>query len=276
MHTARLFSAFYVAFSLAAASALADPAHPTITARAVLPRQDNQNSNNNNNNSNRNSETTPAETKKDENNTKKEEEPTGGLRGTATGPPTTGSGTNAAKATKAINPLDPAGGVQMLTPGVFDGVQYYKNNEKVTFGFNLTSMIVTPTAINVEAFCSANSAYYTLTQNASAQITKVVWDLAEELATNTVAPLVMTSYALVVYDASKPRDAAPSAGYLAPFRGAQFAIYSPSPSVAMKDFVCTGCSAATAIYNSQSVRVLLFSSIMATLGFAWFVGNGVF
>jgi hypothetical protein len=281
MHSTRLLSALYLAVSFVAVSGQAiSPA--TITPSPLLPRQDNGNSNSDarpsNNNANT-SQNTPTNNDKP-NQTQESKAPSttedqGGLRGVATAPPDSanrGSGGDKTSKPIAINPIDPAGGIQMQTPGVFDGVQYYKLGQKITFGFNMTSVMVTPTAINVEAYCSGNSKYYTITTSAPPDITKVVWDTAQ----TTDGELMMTSYAFVVYDAEKPKSAVGEAGYLAPFTGAQFAIYSPRKAQTMEEFKCPGCNSASALFNSHAFRVLLGTSFMVVFGFTWFLAGTVF
>lgn len=50
----------------------------------------------------------------------------------------------------------------------------------------------------------------------------VTWNTSDE-----ATPLPMEKYTLVVYDAEEGVTAAPKAGYLSPYQGYQFAMYSP-------------------------------------------------
>src|SRR3954471_17214597 len=61
-----------------------------------------------------------------------------------------------------VDPRLPAGGVVLKTPITTSGSLYYKIGEPITFGWNYTSLSISPTAVNVEAFCSDNSQTYTI------------------------------------------------------------------------------------------------------------------
>jgi len=74
----------------------------------------------------------------------------------------------------------------MVTPGVMDGYQIYKIGETLTFAWNYTDVVVTPTAINVVAFCQAVNQDFTITGNVSAQETKVLWDTGAYQSSATV------------------------------------------------------------------------------------------
>lgn len=77
------------------------------------------------------------------------------------------------------------------TPVTTSGSLYYKIGQPVTFGWNYTSLVVTPTAVNVEAFCSDNSQTYTIAQNLSLSKPSVVWDTAAYTPEKDQPPLAM-------------------------------------------------------------------------------------
>lgn len=89
-------------------------------------------------------------------------------------PPT--SSKPASSKTRKISPDAPPGGVQMRTPSVYDGYQIYKIGDPVTFVWNYTSLQATPTALNIEAFCTAGVRYFQIASNVSADTTQVIWD----------------------------------------------------------------------------------------------------
>lgn len=64
----------------------------------------------------------------------------------------------------------------MMTPSVMDGYQIYKIGDPVTFVWNFTSLQVTPTALNVQAYCTDGAQYFPIAMNVSAGTTEVVWD----------------------------------------------------------------------------------------------------
>ena len=114
----------------------------------------------------------------------------------------------------------------MITPAPAAGSVYYKVGEYVSFVFNMTSVSVTPSYINVLASCSANSATYTISANMSTAPTgTVVWDT--QLDVSGVAPLLTETYTLLIYDASKPITAVASAGYLDTYDQFTFGMYLP-------------------------------------------------
>lgn len=78
--------------------------------------------------------------------------------------------------TRKISPDAPPGGVQMRTPSVYDGYQIYKIGDPVTFVWNYTSLQVTPTALNIEAFSTAGMRYFQIASNVSADTTEAIWD----------------------------------------------------------------------------------------------------
>ena len=57
----------------------------------------------------------------------------------------------------SVNPVDPPGGVTMLTPAASDASStFFKIGSTVTFSWSYTSVQVRPTAVNVEAYCAIN------------------------------------------------------------------------------------------------------------------------
>jgi len=112
----------------------------------------------------------------------------------------------------------------MVTPSALASTTYYKIGDNVTFAWNYTSLSVTPSKIDVLVTCSANSATYTLTNNASfASTGSVVWDtFPDETGT---APLLTETYALLVHDAAKDVSAVASAGHLGSYNQFQFGMY---------------------------------------------------
>jgi len=132
-----------------------------------------------------------------------------------------------ATTTISINPVLPPGGVEMVTPAPIDGAQYYKIEDYVTFAWNYTSLSVTPTAVDVLASCATNNQMYTiaLNQSITGPTGAVTWDTGEYQSTATI-PLLVASYTLIIYDASKEITAIPSAGYLGTFEQLVFGMYT--------------------------------------------------
>ena len=78
----------------------------------------------------------------------------------------------------------------MITPAPISGNQYYKIGDFVTFGWNYTSLSVTPSAIDIMASCSLNNNLYTIALNQSVQTSQAVtWDTNKEA--KATVPLAM-------------------------------------------------------------------------------------
>lgn len=163
---------------------------------------------------------------------------TGKETGTKTGKKTgKETGTKTGKATKtkdddkttstSIDPRSPPGGVKMLTPSALAAASYYKIGEHVTFAWNYTSLLVTPSAVNVLASCSLNSATYTISSNMSVEETgKVVWD-TKKYQSNATVPLLTATYTLVIYDVDSEIDDIAGPGELSSQNQLRFGMYVP-------------------------------------------------
>ena len=114
----------------------------------------------------------------------------------------------------------------MLTPGRFDPVTYVKMGEYATFVWNYTNLIVSPTAIDVIAYCSRNDHSYTITGNMSMEETgSVVWDTA---AHETQNPHLLTEmYTLIVHDSEVDPSERPKPGHLGTNIRPTFGVYEP-------------------------------------------------
>jgi len=170
-----------------------------------------------------------------------------------------------------VDPLLPAGGVSMITPGIRDVAQYYKFGDNVTFVWNYTSLVVSPTAVNIIAVCSnlAQEQTCTISKNVSMKTTSIVWDTKPD-STDKQTPLVMGTYTLIIYDDStSPTDVAP-AGYLAP-GGTRFGMYSPRLATPLASYECAVCenSGVTNI-DAKLMRMLVGTGALFLVSFFWF------
>ena len=112
----------------------------------------------------------------------------------------------------------------MISPAITDPASYYKVGDQVTFAWNYTSLVVTPTAIDILVKCSANAATYTLARNTSVKETgAAVWDTAKD--SNGKDPLLTAKYTLVIHDADQEVTAVPSAGHLGSYSQFTFGMY---------------------------------------------------
>lgn len=149
---------------------------------------------------------------------------TGSAQGTAAA---TGGSSN----TTVYDARLPAGGVSMITPNIFSGAQYYRIGDYVTFGWNFTSVSAKPTAINVLATCSANSALYTISANMTYEdVMAVTWDTNLDQAQATAGNLLTNHYTLVIENANEnAATKAAAAGYFAAASTYTFGMYTPQP-----------------------------------------------
>lgn len=183
--------------------------------------------------------------------------------------------TTSRRRTTRIPANAPAGGVDMKSPSVFDGMQYYKiNGDPITWSYNFTSLVVTPTAINVEAFCSKTQQYYSIAHNYSSSETTVTWD-TDKFQSTATNQLVMETYTLFMYDAAASRTDIPKPGHLGVFNRLQFALYNPTPYVHLKEWECPTCSDASSTTLDHGVKILLGTALLTVLSFTWFI-RGMF
>jgi hypothetical protein len=116
---------------------------------------------------------------------------TGSASGTITGSGSATASSNNTKTEKSkttdIDPRLPAGGIVMLTPSALAAPSYYKIGDFVTFGWNYTSLSVTPSAIDIVASCQRNDQVYTIAMNQSLNGTQAVtWDTGAYQSSATV------------------------------------------------------------------------------------------
>lgn len=164
----------------------------------------------------------------------------------------------------------------MITPSVFDGEQYFKVGDFVTFAWNYTSLLASPTAVNILATCKANNQMYTLAVNQTIQANatqSIVWDTGNYQKTALSDPLLTEKYTLIIYDADSAITDVPRAGYLAPFAQYVFGMYTPQPYVSKEQYVCVTCSAAFGDMERRMMGMVFGMSALTVLSFTWFVGG---
>ena len=175
--------------------------------------------------------------------------------------------------TKTFDNRLPAGGVSMITPALISGAQYYKIQDYVTFAWNYTSLSVTPSAVDVLATCSSNSALYTIAMNQSISgpTQAITWDTGAYQASATI-PLLVATYTLIIYDADSSISDAPRAGYLGVYDQLTFGMYTPQPYTPIQDYVCATCNGAMSSMERHTWRFLFGMVAVTVLSFGWFAG----
>ncbi|KAF4550885.1 Hypothetical protein D9617_15g042370 [Elsinoe fawcettii] len=179
-----------------------------------------------------------------------------------------GSRTNSSPTQTTFDPRLPPGGIAMITPNSRSAASYYKIGDYVTFAWNYTSLSVTPSAIDILAYCSKNQQTYTLALNQTvANATgAITWDTK---ATATV-PLLTETYTLIIHDAAKDVTDTPKAGFLGTFNQFTFGMYQPQAYTPLSQYVCVTCSGAMSAIEKQSMAVVATFATMAVLGATWF------
>jgi len=196
---------------------------------------------------------------------------TGSHTGKATGNSTR---TSAPKKTE-FDPQDPAGGVVMVTPAVTAGTQLYRIGDFVTWGWNYTNVLGTPTAIDLYVKCSKVPQPWTLTQNMSyAEVGSYTWDTDKFQKSHVATPLLTEQYTLVIADADGGISATAEPGYLAPYSGFYFGLYQSQEYHDTGDgWQCASCSGAMSSLDNRAVGVAVMMSAVTVLSFTWFVSG---
>jgi hypothetical protein len=74
----------------------------------------------------------------------------------------------------------------METPAATDGFSIYKIGNKVTFAWTYTDLIISPTAVNVVASCSAAATDFTIATKLPIKSMSVTWDTGKFQQTGDV------------------------------------------------------------------------------------------
>ncbi|KAI4749227.1 hypothetical protein E4T50_00594 [Aureobasidium sp. EXF-12298] len=191
---------------------------------------------------------------------------TGGSSGSSKGTATTKSSKS-----KTYGVSAGYGGIAMITPGIFSSTSYYKVGEYITFAWNLTSLSVTPTALDIMASCGANNNIYTLAvnQTVNGSTGAVTWDTNEYQATATV-PLLTETYTLIIMDAALPAVTATAVyGGLPVWSNYRFGMYTTQPYQNSSGgdaatYTCITCKSAASSLEKQPLA-FIFGMVFITI-----------
>jgi len=170
----------------------------------------------------------------------------------------------------------PPGNVVMLTPAPTErGPFLHKIGDYVTWGWNYTNLLGTPTAIDVMITRPAVSMTWTLTTNMSFHPTggSYTWDTKAYQSANAARPLGTDNYNLIIKDSDGSVDERPPAGYLQAFVGHKFGLYQPAAYTPLDEWVCATCSAASSEQNGRALGAAVGMCVATVLSFTWFVGG---
>ncbi|KAF8198457.1 hypothetical protein BJ912DRAFT_845493 [Pholiota molesta] len=193
----------------------------------------------------------------------------------STAPSTTAGSTTAggtSSSSFAPIPQTAAVGVLSITQPQQTATSFYKiaSGQAITFGWNFTSVIATPTHLTVSAVCGANGNTYPVGPTDGiipGTATEVVWDIYSYQMNNPNTPLAQATYTLNIWDDRGP-NAARKPGYLQENSALQFALYTPQAYTALSSgWSCTTCSGAIS-YASHPA----FISLLITFFIVFFSG----
>lgn len=132
----------------------------------------------------------------------------------------------------------PAGVLSFTQPPQTAAASYYKisPSNPITFGWNFTYLIQTPTHLTVSAFCSSNGNTYPVGPTdgvIDGAATQVVWDAYVYEQQQGAIPLAQAEYTLLVHDERGPNSGI-HAGILSPNSGMKFSLYRPRDYVPLE------------------------------------------
>lgn len=132
----------------------------------------------------------------------------------------------------------PAGVLSFTQPPQTAAASYYKiaANNPITFGWNFTYLVQTPTRLTVSAFCSSNGNTYPVGPTdgvIEGAATQVVWDAYAYEQRQGAVPLAQAEYTLFINDERGPNSGI-HAGLLTPNSGMKFSLYRPREYVPLE------------------------------------------
>ncbi|KAI0535202.1 hypothetical protein GGR58DRAFT_515541 [Xylaria digitata] len=209
--------------------------------------------------------------KGDDDNSSRTTTGTGKTTATGTGKSTKTTGTKHT----TFNAQDPAGGVAFISPPTTSAAPLYRidNIEPITWVWNYTSLQGTPSAIDVLISCSKATATWTLSQNMTfAPTATFTWDSNKFQQKQVGNQLPVEQYTLLVYDAEGSFTDTAQPGYLAPYSGFTFGLYTAKPYHNLSEWNCATCSAAPGgPLERQALGFVLSMTLLTVLSFTWYV-----
>jgi len=166
----------------------------------------------------------------------------------------------------------PPGGLFYTQPAS-NNPSFFKIAESqiVTFGWNFTNIILTPTHLTVSAICDNGNTYPVGPTDGviPGTATQVVWDPFSYQQANPQTPLAQASYTLTIWDDRGPTPP-PEPGLFQPPPGLRFAMYTPQPYTPLNSgWVCPGCSGSISSAAASPLLVGLVATFVAMLISGW-------
>ncbi|KAL7918532.1 hypothetical protein ACQKWADRAFT_237345 [Trichoderma austrokoningii] len=173
-----------------------------------------------------------------------------------------------------FDPESPPGNVVLQTPGIFNpGAALYRIGDYITWGWNYTNLLGSPTAIDVLIGCSAVSETWTLTANMTYKPSVAyTWNSSVQ-ATDVAQPLSNNMYTLIIKDSDAAVTQIPDPGYLGTFNTYTFGLYTSQPYVNYDQWTCDACNAALAKFDHHVLGFAVTMGLVTVLSFTWFVSG---
>jgi hypothetical protein len=151
---------------------------------------------------------------------------------------TSGQSAGASSSSFAPIPITAAAGGITITQPQQTATSFFKiaPGEMITFAWNFTSVIATPTSLTVSAVCDNGNTYPVGPTDGviPGAATQVVWDLGAYQQANPNNPLAQASYTLNIWDDRGP-GASIKPGFMQENSALRFAMYTPQSYTALAD-----------------------------------------
>jgi len=166
-----------------------------------------------------------------------------------------------------------AGGLTFTQPPQTAAASFFKiaPSQPITFGWNFTSLLVTPTHLTISAICDNGNTYPVGPTDGiiPGTATQVVWDPYAYQQANPATPLAVASYTLNVWDDRGP-GAPRSPGRFQENTGFKFALYTPQPYTPLASgWTCPGCSGSISTMAAHPTFVALLATFVIMLLSGW-------
>ncbi|PIL27300.1 hypothetical protein GSI_10447 [Ganoderma sinense ZZ0214-1] len=169
---------------------------------------------------------------------------------------TSGSGSSSSS---AIPQTAPAGGLTITKPPQ-TATSFFKiaPSNTITFAWNFTDVLSTPTHLTVSAIGENGNTYPVGPTDGiiDGTATSVTWDLWSYQQAHSTLPLAPGSYVLHIWDDRGP-GAAREPGLLQENSALKFALYTPQSYTPLESWVCSTCSGAWTDFATHPAFVSL-------------------
>ncbi|KAI0367166.1 hypothetical protein BV20DRAFT_574988 [Pilatotrama ljubarskyi] len=168
---------------------------------------------------------------------------------------------SASQSSSAVNipQSAPAGGLTITQPPQ-TATSYYKiaPSNTITFAWNFTDVLSTPTHLTVSAVCDNGNTYPVGPTDGviPGDATSVTWDLWSYQQAHSNLPLAEETYVLHIWDDRGP-GAARQPGLLSENSALKFALYSPQPYTPLESWTCPTCNGALSDYVAHPAFISL-------------------